>query len=173
VDVEVGFTPLALIEHDTPINRSVRIGDRLIAISDGMVSAHDLSDPGVTVDSVEIAASNVYAPTEVGMYVPPADVVMAMAWGLDAAGPAPIRHETGGGPFLNATNGGVSFTASPHAAWAPRQAASASPAEPARAAAFGALIASRPIAQEVASSLAAETVSAREAFEFFVRGARG
>ena len=43
IDVETGFTPIGLVEHDTLIERSVRIGEHLFAISSGTVTVHELA----------------------------------------------------------------------------------------------------------------------------------
>lgn len=45
IDVTAGFTPIGLIKHETEIQRSLRIGEHLYAISSGRVSVHELTDP--------------------------------------------------------------------------------------------------------------------------------
>jgi hypothetical protein len=65
IDVETGFTPLGIIEHDTPVKRSVRIGDRLYAISSGTVTVHDLADPVAPLGEVDIAGPPATATSEV------------------------------------------------------------------------------------------------------------
>ncbi|MCA9259244.1 MAG: beta-propeller domain-containing protein, partial [Planctomycetales bacterium] len=49
IDDESGIAPVAVIEHDDPIRRVVRVGDFFYAISRSAVTAHALSAPGVTV----------------------------------------------------------------------------------------------------------------------------
>jgi uncharacterized secreted protein with C-terminal beta-propeller domain len=56
IDVEAGFTPIGVVEHETLVNRSVRIGDRLFAISSGTVSVHELEDPAAKLGEVSILA---------------------------------------------------------------------------------------------------------------------
>jgi uncharacterized secreted protein with C-terminal beta-propeller domain len=56
IDVDTGFTPLGIVEHDTLVERSLRIGDRLFAISSGTVSVHELNDPTTLLGEVSIAA---------------------------------------------------------------------------------------------------------------------
>ena len=56
IDVDTGFTPIGVIEHESPVERSVRIGDRLFAVSSGAVSVHELADPTVQLGEVSIAA---------------------------------------------------------------------------------------------------------------------
>ena len=68
IDVDAGITPTGLIEHDTLIERSVRIGDRLFAISSGTLSVHNLSDPTVQLGEINIGASAAMQPVELTMY---------------------------------------------------------------------------------------------------------
>ncbi len=71
IDVGLGFAPIGLIEHDTLIERSVRIGDRLFAISSDTVSVHELTDPSVHLGEVHVAADPSESPTGPANYVPP------------------------------------------------------------------------------------------------------
>jgi hypothetical protein len=75
IDVSAGFTPLAFIEHDSPIEHTVRIGDRLFAISSGTVSVHDLADPAVRLGEVSIGAEAVGNLVELTMYQPVIEVL--------------------------------------------------------------------------------------------------
>ncbi|MBN1845573.1 MAG: beta-propeller domain-containing protein [Sedimentisphaerales bacterium] len=52
VDAQEGFDFLGAIEHDTDIRRSLRIEDRLYAISDQAASVHDLAEPEIEFDYV-------------------------------------------------------------------------------------------------------------------------
>jgi uncharacterized secreted protein with C-terminal beta-propeller domain len=58
IDIATGFTPLTVIEHDTLVERSVRIGDHLYAISSGAVTVHELDDPTLQLGEVSIASSD-------------------------------------------------------------------------------------------------------------------
>ena len=64
IDVDAGFTPIGLIEHDTLVHRSVRIGDRLFAISSGSVTVHDINDPTIQLGELSIASDAAAAPAE-------------------------------------------------------------------------------------------------------------
>ena len=57
IDVDSGFTPLGLIEHDTLVERSVRVGDHLYAISSGAISVHELTNPDIELGRIDIGAS--------------------------------------------------------------------------------------------------------------------
>jgi uncharacterized secreted protein with C-terminal beta-propeller domain len=50
------FTRLGTIEHTDSIDRSVRIGDVLYAVSPGQVTAHPLTDPAVQIASADLTA---------------------------------------------------------------------------------------------------------------------
>lgn len=54
VDVASGIEKLALIQHSTPILRSIRIGDTLIAISATEVSSHHLTSPAEAIDELDL-----------------------------------------------------------------------------------------------------------------------
>jgi hypothetical protein len=54
VDVASGIEKLALIQHSTPILRSIRIGDTLIAISATQVSSHQLTSPTEAIDELDL-----------------------------------------------------------------------------------------------------------------------
>jgi uncharacterized secreted protein with C-terminal beta-propeller domain len=54
VDVESGIEKLALIQHSTPILRSIRVGDTLIAISATQVSSHQLTSPAEAIDELDL-----------------------------------------------------------------------------------------------------------------------
>lgn len=51
------FTRLGTIEHTDSIDRSVRIGDVLYAVSTGQVTAHPLADPAVLLAAADLSAS--------------------------------------------------------------------------------------------------------------------
>lgn len=54
VDVASGIEKLTLIQHSTPILRSIRIGDTLIAISATQVSSHQLTSPAEAIDELDL-----------------------------------------------------------------------------------------------------------------------
>jgi hypothetical protein len=54
IDVTTGFTPIGLIKHETEIQRSLRIGEHLYAISSGRVSVHELTDPNNELGTLSI-----------------------------------------------------------------------------------------------------------------------
>ena len=68
IDVDAGITPIGLIEHDTLIERSVRIGDRLFAISSGTLSVHNLTDPNVQLGEINIGEAAAMPPVELQKY---------------------------------------------------------------------------------------------------------
>ncbi|NCY17558.1 MAG: hypothetical protein EBX39_12535, partial [Actinobacteria bacterium] len=53
------FTRLGTIEHADSIDRSVRIGDVLYAVSSAQVTAHPLTDPAVQLASADLSAGAV------------------------------------------------------------------------------------------------------------------
>jgi uncharacterized secreted protein with C-terminal beta-propeller domain len=59
LDVASGITPVGLVEHDTVIERSLTIGDRLYVISDGTVSVHEVNNPTEAIGSISIATDRV------------------------------------------------------------------------------------------------------------------
>jgi hypothetical protein len=77
IDVDTGFTPIALIEHDTPIERSLRIGDRLYAISSGELSVHDMADPNMQLGELDLGATGLQL-VELKMYEAPVPVAPVM-----------------------------------------------------------------------------------------------
>lgn len=70
IDTATGFESLTIIEHATLISRSLVIGDQLIAISPGTISAHSLADPTVELDRLEILASDDTGYTDLVDYRP-------------------------------------------------------------------------------------------------------
>jgi hypothetical protein len=63
-----GLTPVAMIEHDTLIERSLEIGDRLFAISSGTLSVHSMSNPNVELGRINVGAAAEMQPVELKMY---------------------------------------------------------------------------------------------------------
>lgn len=57
IDVHAGFVPTGLVEHESLIERSVRIGDRLFAISGDTVSVHDLEHPATEFGEINFATT--------------------------------------------------------------------------------------------------------------------
>ncbi|MEX2139156.1 MAG: beta-propeller domain-containing protein [Pirellulales bacterium] len=71
IDLEDGFTPIGLVEHDTLVERSVQIGDHLYAISTGTISVHELADPQVQLGKISIAGDPEEQPLDLKPYQPP------------------------------------------------------------------------------------------------------
>ncbi len=71
IDASAGFISLGIIEHDSPIERSVRVGDRLYAISSESVSVHSLANPATEYGRINIAASEGNQPIELRMHSRP------------------------------------------------------------------------------------------------------
>lgn len=90
IDVEAGFTPLAMIQHDTLIERSLHIGEHLFAISSGTVTVHALSNPADPLGELTIAAESVEPFVELVMYQP---VTVGVGYG-------PIGYAPPGRPAL-------------------------------------------------------------------------
>ncbi len=78
IDVAAGITPIGLIEHDTLIDRSLQIGDHLVAISSGTVSVHEMTDPAMELGRIGIAAQPGEQPLNLAMYEPPAAESLAL-----------------------------------------------------------------------------------------------
>lgn len=53
VDSDAGFSVLAEIAHDTPVTRSLSIGDFFYSISEDTIQSHDFADPGTVVGQVQ------------------------------------------------------------------------------------------------------------------------
>ena len=70
IDLEKGFAPLGVVEHDTLVERSVRVGEYFYAISAGMVSVHNLDGPVEHLGKISIAADPEEEPSELKLYEP-------------------------------------------------------------------------------------------------------
>ena len=53
-DVHGGITPLGSIDHAGSIQRSLRLGDRLVAVSASELSVHDFADPATTLATLRL-----------------------------------------------------------------------------------------------------------------------
>lgn len=53
-DAEAGIVPLGTIDHTASVERSLRLGNRLVAVSASEVSVHDFSDPSTPLASVRL-----------------------------------------------------------------------------------------------------------------------
>ena len=51
-DAEAGIVPLGTIDHTASVERSLRVGNRLVAVSASEVSVHDFSDPSTPLASL-------------------------------------------------------------------------------------------------------------------------
>jgi uncharacterized secreted protein with C-terminal beta-propeller domain len=69
VDLATGFEAVTLIEHDTPILRSLKMGDKLVAISAGKITVHDMTDPAIAVEELDIASSDTTVFTSLSHFV--------------------------------------------------------------------------------------------------------
>jgi hypothetical protein len=90
IDVDAGFVPLGIIEHDTLVERSVKIGDHLYAISSGTVSVHELTKPGARLGEVSIAADSNGETVALAMYEAPVEVLALPS--EEARGARPARR---------------------------------------------------------------------------------
>jgi hypothetical protein len=131
--------PLGIIEHETLVERSVRIGDHLYAISSGMVTVHELTNPGIRLGEVSIAAESNVAPIPLTMYEAPIEFVALRSSQAGSERPAP-RQE-----------------------WWHVAPARTRYAAPARAAAFAGLSHSRLGDADLVHAIAIDTTSARPA----------
>jgi hypothetical protein len=58
IDVEAGFTSLAFLEHETLIERAIKIDEYLFAISSDTISVHALSDPMTALGTLELSGED-------------------------------------------------------------------------------------------------------------------
>jgi hypothetical protein len=70
IDVDAGFETLGVIEHDDLIKRSLQIGEHLIAISDGTVSMHELTNPTNELGRISLDTENVLELSDLATYQP-------------------------------------------------------------------------------------------------------
>jgi len=89
IDVDAGFVPLGIIEHDMLVERSLQIGDRLYAISSGAVTVHELTNPSVQLGEVSIAADLGADPIALTMYQARIEAVSSRSSIGEAERPAP------------------------------------------------------------------------------------
>jgi uncharacterized secreted protein with C-terminal beta-propeller domain len=169
VDVDAGFTPIGLIEHDTLIARSLRIGERLFAISSGTVSAHSLLDPGATLGSVDIGSNAERELVELKMYVAavdePIEQVLSMQTAAQEAAPNSVDNEP---PSADAELA-VATAALPQAGWVLPSLKSSRHTQPAGMAAFSAQFTPRRVDNELASLLAAESATEQIPFDSLIQ----
>ncbi len=71
VDTEAGFESLGIIEHDSPILRSLRIGDSLFAFSAGEITTHNLTGSIGQLDSLQLLVGSEIGLTELTDFSPP------------------------------------------------------------------------------------------------------
>ena len=53
-DINGGISSLGAIDHDTSVDRAVKISGQLVGVSSSEVTVHDFTDPGTTVGSVRL-----------------------------------------------------------------------------------------------------------------------
>lgn len=70
IDVNAGISELALIEHNDPIHRSLKIGDALVAISSGTITTHDFDAPASEMSRLDLAIGSDSGLVELTQYVP-------------------------------------------------------------------------------------------------------
>jgi uncharacterized secreted protein with C-terminal beta-propeller domain len=70
IDPVDGIEEVALIEHETTITRSLKLDGKLVAISAGRVTLHDLGDPNVKLGDIKIA----------DVESPPAETWLGIGW---------------------------------------------------------------------------------------------
>jgi Beta propeller domain len=138
MNVDAGFTPLAIIEHDTLVERSLQIGDHLYAISSGTVTVHDLANPNARLGEVSIAAEPGIEPVALTMYEAPVEAVSLSS-----------SEERGERP-------------APRADWLPSASGRSTYKPPARAAAFASLTPSPRFDDELVHALAVDSAAAPE-----------
>ena len=68
VDVQTGFEPLATIQHDSRIMRSLRIGSQLVVVSADQVTVHDLNDPSQTLATLDLRVGSDEGLVELATY---------------------------------------------------------------------------------------------------------
>ncbi|QDS97450.1 beta-propeller domain-containing protein [Adhaeretor mobilis] len=69
VSTENGFEPLTMIEHDSPILRSLRIGESLLVFSAGEITSHELADPSNQLDSLSLLVGTDVGVVELSDYL--------------------------------------------------------------------------------------------------------
>jgi uncharacterized secreted protein with C-terminal beta-propeller domain len=156
VDVDGGFTPLALLKHDTSVERSLTIGDRLFAISNGKVSMHKLDNPTNQLAEVEIGGESGAVFVELVMLTPSEsttyDTRLASAlietFETRTAGPMETPSLTTGTPTTPVVD--------PRAGWALPDLECSRHAQPARVAAFENVMGRAELGAELIRLLASE-----------------
>lgn len=53
-DADAGIVPLGTIDHEASVERSLRVGNRLVAVSASELSVHDFSDPSTPLASLRL-----------------------------------------------------------------------------------------------------------------------
>jgi hypothetical protein len=142
--VDTGFTPIALIEHDTPIERSLRVGDRLYAISSGELSVHDMADPNVELGELDLNTTELQL-VELKMYEAPDTSSLASEMLGPMFNPAPATL--------------------PQPGWVRHSQDSRPRTQPARGAAFREFRAARPIDDAALQVVAVDVSSADSEFD--------
>jgi uncharacterized secreted protein with C-terminal beta-propeller domain len=136
VDVDSGFTPIGLVEHDTLIQRSLRIGDRLFAISSGTVSVHNLLDPNVELGEVDIAASAEMQSLALTPYQAKREEPNEQLFMARSSSPEVVSITAIPAAQTDEVNGGAAAMSLPQAGWVLRSVTSSRHTQPARVAAF-------------------------------------
>ena len=138
IDVDAGFVPLGIIEHDALVERSVQIGDRLYAISSGTVTVHELTNPDVRLGELNIAADSSAEPVALTMYEAPIETVSSRSSNAESQRPAPCAD------WMPFASGRVQYK------------------PVVRTAAFATITHSQPLDDELANAIAIDAASAVE-----------
>jgi uncharacterized secreted protein with C-terminal beta-propeller domain len=90
IDTEIGIESLAIIEHDTPILRSLRIGETLLAFSAGEITSHDITGSIDQLDSLQL-----HVGSETGWVELTAYNSLPTSTDFQAIGSAMLAHRAG------------------------------------------------------------------------------
>ncbi|MDZ4658159.1 MAG: beta-propeller domain-containing protein [Bythopirellula sp.] len=77
IDTTTGFESLALIKHDSPILRSLQLGDHFVVVSAGKLTIHDFDDPAQELDALDLAMSSITQMMEFSTFAVQADDLLA------------------------------------------------------------------------------------------------
>ena len=168
IDVDSGFTPIGLIEHDTLIERSVRIGDRLFAISSGTLSEHNLADPTVRLGDINIGASAAIQPVELKMYQAVTEDPVERLLETQTYVPVDVPNDAPHESPVAEVNVGAAAATSTQAGWVVPSLELSRHTQPARVAAFSRFPVSRRFDNELLQLLSADTASEGTASDLFI-----
>lgn len=93
IDTETGIESLAILEHDTPILRSLRIGEALFAVSSGEITSHDISNSVNQLASLPLLIGSDVGLVELTTYQTPPAAAIAQSAALAIATTSPRGFE--------------------------------------------------------------------------------